>query len=58
MGQVGGDGAEFLHGGLHARRGGVRVAADEGIAPGGEGAEGAVEAVVCVFGCWWLVGGL
>lgn len=46
MRQVGGDGAEFLDGGLHALRGIVCVAADEGVAPGGEGAEGAVEAVV------------
>lgn len=36
-----------MDGGLHAWRWGVGVAADEGVAPGGEGAEGAVEAVVC-----------
>ena len=58
VGQVGGDGAEFLHGGLHARGGRVRVAHYEGVAPGCEGAEGAVEEVVCgvVSGLWWAGG--
>ena len=46
MREVGGDGAELLHWGLHACGRDVAVAADKGVAPGCEGAEGAVETVV------------
>ena len=47
MREIGCYGAEFLDRWLHARGRDIAVAADEGIAPGGESAEGAVEAVIC-----------
>ena len=46
MCEVGGDGAQFLHGRLDSCGWDVGVAADEGVAPGCEGLEGAVETVI------------